>query len=333
MAPGAELCHGKRMRLRIATAFALLMFAALSLVLVKVSRVMPKPTAQEETVFAFNPDKVSGEKAFAILEELLAISPRQSGSKGAMRAATLISERLTAAGVAAEIDEFEDATPEGKITFRNVTATIPGDGKSCIVLISHYDTKDGISRKFTGANDSGSSTALLIQLADVLASSTNTAPDIVLAFVDGEECMKQYSPSDGLHGSTRLAHALARKYGADNIHAAIVLDMIGDSDLSVTIPKNSSPQIIEKLFEVARAEGKRQLFSLYSPMLDDHAPFLEKGIPAIDIIDFHYGSSPRANDYWHTEKDSIDKISSASLETIGRITVLLLNSLIADPLD
>lgn len=320
------------MRIRIATAFALLLFAALSLVLIKVSRVMPTAASQKQSMVAFDPDMVNGQKAFNILNGLVKFSPRNAGSEGAAHAASFIAERLQAAGATPEIDEFEEETPEGKTTFRNVTATIAGDGKSCIALISHYDTKTGISKDFTGANDSGSSTALLIHLAEILASSTAAAPDIVIAFVDGEECMKQYSSCDGLRGSTRLADVLAAKYGKENIKAAIVLDMIGDSDLSLTIPKNSSSELVAKLFAAARADGKRQLFSLYGSMLDDHAPFLAKGIPALDIIDFYYGSSPRANDYWHTEKDSIDKISPASLETIGRITVLLVNSLIAEPL-
>jgi len=323
------------MRLKLATAFALLFFAGLAFVLIKVSRTVPETGSKtvKAAPFAFDHTAVSGSEAFSILEKFLRISPRHSGSHGAAVAAEFIAAQLKSAGLKPSADIFTNTTPAGAVTFRNVTATIPGNSNSCIVLISHYDTKIGISDSFTGANDSGSSTALLLQLASVFKNSTSSNPDIVLAFVDGEECMEFYSVSDGLHGSKRLAQKLAEDYGRENILAAIVLDMIGDRDLTVTVPKNCSSRLISRLFEAAHAENVRNLFSLYNPILDDHVPFSDMGIPALDIIDFYYGSAPRLNDYWHTDEDSIDKIAPESLETIGRITVRLVNSLIATPLD
>jgi glutaminyl-peptide cyclotransferase len=320
------------MRLKIATVFALLVFAYLGIVLVQISRTMPE-TVNRRPATQFDPDLVDGVAALAILESFLDISPRDSGTKGAKRAAALIAKQLLSTGLEPVIDEFDDVTPDGKVKFRNVTTTIPGNGKSCIVLLSHYDTKSGISRKFTGANDSGSSTALLLHMTAALKHGDTNLPDIVVAFVDGEECMEYYSSSDGLHGSKRLANRLAAQYGVSNIIAAVLLDMIGDSDLTLTIPRNSSPPLIHRLFEAADVEGKRNMFSLYSPMLDDHSPFLAKGIPAIDIIDFYYGSAPRLNDYWHTDDDTIDKLSAESLTIVGRTTIRLINSLITTPLE
>jgi len=316
------------MRLRIATAFALLFFAFMAMLLVKVTRAIPA-VVNSAKAFAFAHDAVDGDAAFSILEEFIAITPRNSGTDGASRAAQFIADRLSASGLIPGTDSFTD----NAILFRNVVATVEGSGESCIVLVSHYDTKSGIAKTFTGANDSGSSTALLLHLATIFANSTNTSPDIVLAFVDGEECVTNYSSTDGLHGSRHLTAQLLAKYGTNGIKAAVILDMIGDKDLTITVPKNSSPQLTARLFDAAQTEGKRNLFSLYGPMLDDHAPFLVQGIPAIDIIDFHYGSSPRKNEYWHTKADTIDKLSAASLETVGRITVLLVNSLIAKPLE
>lgn len=324
------------MRLKLATAFALLFFAVLAFVLIKVSRSVPVPVTRpdpaESAPFAFDHTAVSGSETFNILEKFLRISPRHSGSHGATVAAEFIAAQLESAGLTPSVDIFTNITPAGAVTFRNVTATINGNTSNCIVLISHYDTKKGISNSFTGANDSGSSTALLLQLASVLKNSTSSVPDIVLAFVDGEECMEFYSASDGLHGSKRLAQKLSRKYNRKGVLAAIVLDMIGDRDLTVTVPKNCSSRLISRLFEAAHAENARDLFSLYNPILDDHVPFSDMGIPALDIIDFYYGSAPRLNDYWHTDEDSIDKIAPESLETIGRITIRLVNSLIANPL-
>ena len=191
------------MRLKIVTAFALLSFACLAMLLVKMTNALPTNTSKAPP-FTFNHESVDGDAAFGILESLLEISPRQAGSDGAKKAAHFIADSLTSAGLKADIDEFQSNTPDGKTTFRNVSATIPGNTNSCIVLLSHYDTKSGISRTFAGANDSGSSTALLLHMATILKATTSSVPDIVIAFVDGEECMQNYSASDGLHGSKRL---------------------------------------------------------------------------------------------------------------------------------
>ncbi len=329
----ANLCNYHNMRLRIATAFALLLFLALGITLFQVSDRLPEETAGQAAPFAFDPGSIDGSAAYQILGEFLKISPRDSGTDQAKTAALFIKSALENTGLTAEIDEFLDYTPKGQTVFRNITATAPGNSNSCIVLLSHYDTKSGLGSNFTGANDSGSSTALLIHMASAMGTTTASIPDIVFAFVDGEECMENYSNSDGLHGSTRLAETLPARYGVEGIKAVIVLDMIGDKDLTVTVPRNSYPELIQRVFKEAEKEGARNRFSLYGPILDDHEPFRRIGVPAIDIIDFYYGSSPRQNDYWHTENDSIDKVAPESLELIGRITVRLVNSLIANPLD
>jgi glutaminyl-peptide cyclotransferase len=150
-------------------------------------------------------------------------------------------------------------------------------------------------------------------------------------FFDGEECMTHYGLSDGLHGSRHLAKRLIDAGRAGDIQAMILLDMIGDRDLTVTIPRNSTPALIAAFFEASREDGAREKFSLFPLQIgDDHDPFFSAGIPAIDIIDFHYGSAPGRNDYWHTEADRIDKISAESLGVVGRIVLRVLNRLIAE---
>ena len=319
------------MRLRIATAFALLCFIGLAIALVQLSSRMPQPGAPPRTAFAFGLSSVDGNKAYEVLAEFLKISPRDSGTDGAAKAADFISSFLAGHGLEVRRDDFEHNTPRGKKTFSNISTILRGDGKSCIVLLSHYDTKSGISPAFTGANDSGSSTALLLHMASSIGASSSSVPDIVFAFVDGEECMESYTDRDGLVGSRRLAKTLPAEYGTGNVKAVILLDMIGDRDLTVTVPNNSSPDLVKRLFAAAREENIRERVSLYGPMLDDHVPFLEAGIPAVDIMDFYYGSSPRANDYWHTDRDSIDKISPDSLALAGRLALRIVNSIIAEP--
>jgi glutaminyl-peptide cyclotransferase len=227
-----------------------------------------------------------------------------------------------------EIDEFEDGPGDRRGIYRNVVGIIKGKTAGLIVLGSHYDTKAGISESFNGANDSGSSTGLLLELARVLSVGPKPECSIMLAFFDGEECVREYSENDGLHGSRRLARRLKEDGRAAAVLGVIVVDMIGDKRLNVELPRNSTPSLCSIVFSAAREEGARSAFRLSnSAVLDDHVPFLAAGMPAVDIIDFQYGSAPGLNDYWHTEHDTLDKISGESMQLVGRIVVRMINSL------
>lgn len=273
-------------------------------------------------------EAVDGELALEEAGAFVALGPRDAGTAGAAAAAHYLAARLQALGVTAVTDEFRDPTPAGERVFRNVLALLDGPSDRLVILASHYDTKAGVSPDFAGANDSGSSTGLLLALAPLLGRPAAPAPDIVLAFLDGEECHTRYGPRDGLHGSRRLARRLQADGRATNVLAVIVLDMIGDRDLTVTVPRNATPALMQTAFRAAREEGARQQFALGGgPVIDDHVPFLEAGMPAVDLIDFAYGSAPGLNDYWHTPADTLDKLSPASLRTVGRVTVRMLNHL------
>jgi glutaminyl-peptide cyclotransferase len=153
-----------------------------------------------------------------------------------------------------------------------------------------------------------------------------------VAFFDGEECRRHYGPQDGLHGSRRLAKTLLDDGRALNVRAVIVLDMVGDKNLQLTLPRNGTPRLLTAVFRAAEADGARDKFSLYATeILDDHQPFFEAGMPAVDIIDYEFGSAPGKNDYWHTPADTLDKLSAASLTVVGRVVVRMLNDLAAEP--
>ncbi|MEE4292268.1 MAG: M28 family metallopeptidase, partial [Cycloclasticus sp.] len=263
-----------------------------------------------------------GEKAFAETEALVAIRPRDAGTAGARRAAVHLEAKLKALDYKTTIDMFSEVTPSGKMFFNNVLGRLPGKTKRLIVLGSHFDTKAGISPDFQGANDSGSSSGVLLELARVLSEKAPMETEILIAFFDGEECRVEYGPTDGLHGSRHLAQQILDGGGAEHVEAVIILDMIGDKYLNITVPRNSSRELIKELFFAAHEQGVRSMFSLgKGSILDDHVPFLLAGMPSIDVIDFDYGSKPGLNDYWHTEEDSLDKLSVESLQTVGE-TVL-----------
>lgn len=288
------------------------------------------PTDEVTGAVAF--DQFDALCAYAQVSSFVSLGPRDSGTPGSELAASYLLSRLETLGFEPVLDSFEDDTPRGKVTFRNVMGIIEGTQRQTIILGSHYDTKSGISDRFCGANDSGSSTGLLLELGRCLKASGPLPADIVLAFFDGEECMQKYADNDGLHGSRHLASTLARNGKSKNVLAVIVIDMIGDRQLNVTVPRNSHPELVSHVFAAARDEGVRETFSLSrTDILDDHVPFLQRGMPAVDLIDFDFGAKPGQNDYWHTDADTMDKIGAESLDTVGRVVLRTVDRILFPP--
>ncbi len=253
-------------------------------------------------------------------------TPRDAGTPGAERAAVWLHAQLRKQGVDAVLDRFTDPTPRGEKPFCNVLATIPGKSDEWIVLLSHFDTMRGIGERFQGANDGGSSTGLLLELAAALNASAPLKHNVLCGFMDGEECMLGYSDRDGFHGSKRLAKAMKRQQ--KKIKAVILMDMVGDRNLKITLPRNGAAALRVLALDAAEATGDRDKIGLFDGIIyDDHQAFHDLGYPAVDLIDFYYGSTPEGNEYWHTLNDSLDKLSADSLLVTGRIVVEMLNRL------
>ena len=268
-----------------------------------------------------------GQRAFAEVEALVQISPRDAGTANGRIAAEHILQRLEDNGIAAEIDTFSDQTPDGQKTMHNVIGRIPGRTDRWIILGSHFDTMPGIEN-FQGANDSGSSTGVLLEIARILALQQPEV-GIMFAFFDGEEGIAGYIPGDGLHGSRHMAARLVESGTDRKIDAMILLDMVGDANLHISIPANSSRELVKEVLEAAHSTGLLEYVSVSrkSMIIDDHVPFLEIGIPAIDLIDFKYGSQPGLHDLWHTSGDTLENITAESLEISGLITLQLVKQL------
>ncbi len=266
-------------------------------------------------------------KAFAMLEELVALGPRPSGSAGARKNAEYIAAKCKAFGYQPELDEWTEQTAHGPLTFRNVYAVLEGRGRSFVILGSHYDTKvvPGVP-DFAGANDGASSTALLLEIMRTLKQQQWDGPSIRFAFFDGEECVTRYRENDGLHGSKRLAASLKKKNEVKRCAAMVLLDMIGDKDLKITISPNDDSKLIARVQKIAKEQKVEKHFGFFlkGSILDDHVPFKKLGIPAIDLIDFEFGPN---NSYWHTSEDSLDKVCPGSLEIVGNLAIRLLQTL------
>ena len=302
-----------------------------TLCLILLASCRQKPAEPVQAPPRLDPAAYDGAKALQEAQGVVDLGPRDAATAGAEAAAKHLRDRLQAAGVEASIDEFKAQSPKGETVFRNVMGRLPGAGKGLVILASHYDTKSGIPN-FQGANDSASSSGALLELARVMAEGPELPFEVLFVFFDGEECMEHYGVSDGLHGSRYLAKKLIDDGRARSVKAMILLDMIGDRDLTVTLPRNSTPALISMVFDAAREDGSRGKFSLSNLQIgDDHDPFFSAGIQAIDIIDFSYGSAPGRNDYWHTDADTMDKISAESLGTVGRVVLRMVNKLAAEP--
>jgi len=280
----------------------------------------PKPSQE------IQPQLFDGQRAYRHVERLVGYGPRPAGSLALGMTATYISSQLQEFGLTVEEQVFRSATPRGGKQFRNIIGKTPGRGGpgQVIILGSHYDTKDFDQFPFVGANDGGSSTGVLLEMARVAGSQ----PNLWFVFFDGEEAMVEYGPNDGLWGSRFFVEQLKGDRRTDWIQAFILLDMVGDARLNVTVPRNSTPALAQAVFDAARALGYRDQFGYHTgDVTDDHVPFLEAGIPAVDLIDFQYGSAPGLNDYWHTPQDTLDKIRPRSLEIVGRTTLKLIAQL------
>ena len=257
---------------------------------------------------------------------------RDAGSRGAHSAAGYIASHLKTLGAAPVLDRFAAPTPIGVRTFVNVSAEwrfeASGDAP-WIVLTSHYDTKCGCP----GANDGASTSALLLAFASALNRSESPGFNIQLLWLDGEECMKAYLPGDGFWGSKRAAEKL--KESGRRVKAVICLDMLGDADLNISIPRNVTPSLSRVALAAAAQLEKRgfknKVSTIRELVKDDHQAFLEQGFPAIDLIDFDYGGKKGENRYWHTTEDTPDKVSAESILYSARLVVGMIEQLAVSP--
>jgi Peptidase family M28 len=268
-------------------------------------------------------EEFSGEKAFAQVQRLVDFGPRPAGSKALEQSRDYIEDQLRRSGWQVTRQAFSDDSPRGKIQFVNLIAQFSGEKKAAapsFLLCSHYDTKMFDAIQFVGANDGGSSTGLLLELARVIGQHPNLARKIELVFFDGEEAFVQFSEADGLYGSRYFAKQL-QSGRAKQFRAGILFDMVGDRSLDITLPADSPPEMARGIFAAAEALKSRGYFTyLDRGMTDDHTPLNAIGIPTIDIIDFDFP-------WWHTADDTIDKISAQSLQIVGSVALYYLSEL------
>jgi hypothetical protein len=262
-----------------------------------------------------------GERAFEHVRRQVEIGPRPAGSAELAHAREYITGELKSYGLNVTLDEFQAATPQGEKKMVNVTAELAGDSSEVLMISSHYDTKHFNDFRFVGANDGGSSTGALLELARAVAAQGKPRYTYWFVFFDGEEAVchdwEQCNNSglpDNTYGSRHFVQRLKEKNETSRVRAMILLDMIGYKHLEIPREETSAVWINDIIWQTAREMGHGATFIESSDYVtDDHIPFLQAGIESVDLIQL--GGYP----YWHTAEDTLDKISAASLKTVGEV--------------
>jgi len=264
----------------------------------------PKPEARFDST-----------RAYEHLRQVVSFGPRPAGSPGLERTRAYVIEQLKAAGVVVTLQSFVAKTPIGEIPMVNLIATIPGTRKERIAIAGHYDTKLFREFRFVGANDGGSSTAFLIEMARVLNARPNTFT-IELLFFDGEEAtLRDWGPRDHTYGSQHYVETARNSGTLSTLRALVLVDMIAERSQRFMRESTSTPWLTEIIWSTARRLGYGSVFvDADTPIEDDHVPFLDAGVPATDIIDLDYPA-------WHTAADTLDQTSARSLQIVGDVVL------------
>lgn len=253
-----------------------------------------------------------GARAREHIAALVAIGPRPPNTQGSARARAYIAEQVASYGLKAVEQPFPADTPLGPIPMVNVRVTVPGAAVDRrLVIGGHYDTKRFDKIEFVGANDAGSSTAFLIEMARVLAKRKNPMP-IELVFFDGEEAMVEWQGDDNTYGSRYYVEAAGEDGSLGQIKGFLLVDMIGDADLRIKRDSNSTDWMTAAVWKSAERLGRREFSAMEASIQDDHFHFLEAGVPALQLIDMEYPA-------WHTARDALDKVSAKSLQAVGDV--------------
>ena len=261
-----------------------------------------------------NTSTFNADRAFADLRAIVAFGPRPAGSEALAKTRAYIVAELQKAGLKAELDEFEAVTPRGRKKMTNIRASRPGTRKETIALVGHYDTKIFNDMTFVGANDGGSSAAWLLEMARA-TQGLRLQNTLEFVFFDGEEAVVEWTDDDSVYGSRYDVERRSKAGTLQQLKAVILVDMIGDKELNILRETQSTAWLTEIIWTTGRSIGYNQEFlNTTQTISDDHVPFLNARIPAVDIIDFDYGPD---HSYWHQASDTLDKTSGRSLKVVG----------------
>ncbi len=265
-----------------------------------------------------------GKRAFAQVAKQVSFGPRPSGSEAIAKLQDYIQSELSSYGCKLDGDDFHADTPIGRLPMKNIVAKIPGEKPGMIVLATHYDTarsaRDPRTGEvhpmptFVGADDAGSSTGVMLELARSLCAKRERYA-VWITFFDGEEAMHDWSDTDSRYGSREMAARLSTSGDIKKIKAFLLADIVGGRNARFLREESSTPALVDLIWSTAARLGYSAIFlNEATSAQDDHDSFLKRGVPSVDVIgDF------LNNGYWHTPQDSLDKISAKTLAITGHV--------------
>jgi Zn-dependent M28 family amino/carboxypeptidase len=264
------------------------------------------------------PPAFDSTRAYTHIREQVALGPRPAGSAANLKARDYIVRTLAQAGYKATEQPFEASTPVGRVKMANIIATLQGERPERIAIASHFDTKPVDEFRFVGANDGGSSTGALLELAQVLKARPQPRFTIEFLFFDGEEAWGEWRDPNHTYGSRHYVAAARAANTLSSLKALVLLDMIGDRALNLRRDTNSTPWLTDIVWATARRLGHGAHFlDDPFPVEDDHIHFLKAGVPSVDLIDLDYAD-------WHQAGDTLDKVSARSLQIVGDVVLAAL---------
>jgi len=261
------------------------------------------------------PEKIGGfdgKRAFAHVAKQVSFGPRPSGSQALAHLQDYLQSELRSYGCNVEADDFGADTPVGRLSMKNILVKIPGEKPGLILLGTHYDTL--LMDNFVGADDAGSSTAVMLELARLLCPQKGKYA-VWIAFFDGEEAMKHWSDTDSRYGSRQMAARFSASGDIKKIRAFVLADIVGGRNARFLRESSSTPALVDLIWNTSAKLGYSDVFLNESTSAeDDHDSFLKRGVPAVDVI-----GDLTNNGYWHTPQDSLDKISPRILAITGHV--------------
>ena len=254
-----------------------------------------------------------GKLAYEHVAKQVTFGPRPTGSQAIAQVQDYITSQLSSFACTVDTDAFYSDTPAGRLAMKNIVVKIAGERPGIILLTTHYDTKK--LDNFVGADDAGSSTGVMLEMARLLCAKRGRYA-VWIAFFDGEEAVrKEWQDPDNRYGSRQMAAKMASSGDLKKIRAMILADLVGGKSLQIEREQNSTKELVDLIWNTAKRLGYGEIFvDQTMPIDDDHLSFLSRGVPSVDIIDLVNSAG-----YWHTPQDTLDKISAKNLGIVGHV--------------
>jgi glutaminyl-peptide cyclotransferase len=271
---------------------------------------VPEDALPPEKTGGFN-----GALAYNHVAKLVSFGPRPSGSQAISQTQDYLTSQLSSFGCTVDTDAFSSDTPAGRLAMKNIVVKIPGERQGIILLGTHYDTKR--LDNFVGADDGGSSTGLMLEMARRMCEM-RPRYSIWIVFFDGEEAVRQqWQDPDNRYGSRQMAAKMAASGDLKKIRAMILADLVGGKNLQLEREQYSTVELVDLIWNTAKRLGYGAIFvDQTMPVDDDHLSFLQRKVPSADIIDLVNSAG-----YWHTPQDTMDKVSAKSLGIVGHVVL------------